>query len=218
MKNKRIFQISAASCFLLFLALSLLVLFRVDLLSSFDQTLTHWIRIPYPDWNPFQRLITTLGNAITVILVFGLVALWLWFKKKRKELYWFTLNFVLIAGILNPLIKLLVMRDRPSLQHLVVETTYSFPSGHAATSMILYGTLIFLMSSLIKTREWAWMIQVLLGLLILSIGASRVYLGVHYPSDILGGYSLSLFWLCLTYPWYIQQRLPFTQSNRKRGF
>lgn len=139
-------------------------------------------------------------------------------QEKRKELYWFTLNFVLIAGILNPLIKLLVMRDRPSLQHLVVETTYSFPSGHAATSMILYGTLIFLMPSLIKTREWAWMIQVLLGLLILSIGASRVYLGVHYPSDILGGYSLSLFWLCLTYPWYIQQRLPFTQSNRKRGF
>lgn len=218
MKNKRIFQISAASCFLLFLALSLLVLFRVDLLSSFDQTLTHWIRIPYPDWNPFQRLITTFGNAITVILVFGLVALWLWFKKKRKKLYWFTLNFVLIAGILNPLIKLLVMRDRPSLQHLVVETTYSFPSGHAATSMILYGTLIFLMPSLIKTRDWAWMIQVLLGLLILSIGASRVYLGVHYPSDILGGYSLSLFWLCLTYPWYVQQRLPFTQSYRKRGF
>lgn len=132
MKNKRIFQISAASCFLLFLALSLLVLFRVDLLSSFDQTLTHWIRIPYPDWNPFQRLITTFGNAITVILVFGLVALWLWFKKKRKELYWFTLNFVLIAGILNPLIKSLVMRDRPSLQHLVVETTYSFPSGHVS--------------------------------------------------------------------------------------
>ena len=55
------------------------------------------------------------------------------------------------------------MRDRPSLQHLVVETTYGFPSGHAATSMILYGTLIFLMPSLIKTREWAWMIQVLLG-------------------------------------------------------
>lgn len=218
MKNKRIFQISAASCFLLFLALSLLVLIRVDLLSSFDQTLTHWIRTPYPDWNPFQRLITTFGNAITVILVFGLVALWLWHKKKRKELYWFIFNFVLVAGILNPLIKLLVMRDRPSLQHLVVETTYSFPSGHAATSMILYGTLIFLMPSLIKTREWAWMIQVLLGLLILSIGASRVYLGVHYPSDILGGYSLSLFWLCLTYPWYVQQRLPFTQSNRKKGF
>ncbi len=139
-------------------------------------------------------------------------------QEKRKELYWFIFNFVLVAGILNPLIKLLVMRDRPSLQHLVVETTYSFPSGHAATSMILYGTLIFLMPSLIKTREWAWMIQVLLGLLILSIGASRVYLGVHYPSDILGGYSLSLFWLCLTYPWYVQQRLPFTQSNRKKGF
>lgn len=139
-------------------------------------------------------------------------------QEKRKELYWFIFNFVLVAGILNPLIKLLVMRDRPSLQHLVVETTYSFPSGHAATSMILYGTLIFLMPSLIKTREWAWMIQVLLGLLILSIGASRVYLGVHYPSDILGGYSLSLFWLCLTYPWYFQQRLPFTQSNRKKGF
>lgn len=93
MKNKRIFQISAASCFLLFLALSLLVLFRVDLLSSFDQTLTHWIRIPYPDWNPFQRLITTLGNAITVILVFGLVALWLWFKKKEK-------NFIGLPSIL----------------------------------------------------------------------------------------------------------------------
>ncbi|MBO0460938.1 phosphatase PAP2 family protein [Enterococcus sp. DIV1298c] len=218
MKYKKAFQVSAASFFLLFLALSLLVLFRVERLSDFDQTLTHWIRIPYPDWNPFQRFITTFGNATTVILVFALVAFWLWFKKKRKELYWFVFNFVLVAGIFNPLIKLLVMRDRPSLQHLVVETTYSYPSGHAATSMILYGTLIFLMSSLIKTKEWVWMIQVLLGVLILSIGASRVYLGVHYPSDILGGYSLSLFWLCLSYPWYVQQRLPFLHSNRKRDY
>ncbi|MBO1298698.1 MULTISPECIES: phosphatase PAP2 family protein [unclassified Enterococcus] len=218
MKYKKAFQVSAASFFLLFLALSLLVLFRVERLSDFDQTLTHWIRIPYPDWNPFQRFITTFGNATTVILVFALVAFWLWFKKKRKELYWFVFNFVLVAGIFNPLIKLLVMRDRPSLQHLVVETTYSYPSGHAATSMILYGTLIFLMPSLIKTKEWVWIIQVLLGVLIVSIGASRVYLGVHYPSDILGGYSLSLFWLCLSYPWYVQQRLPFIHSNRKRDY
>ena len=139
---------------------------------------------------------------LTVIVVFLLVLAFLWWKKKQPELIWFSANFVVVAGIANPLIKLFVMRSRPVLPHLVVEHSYSFPSGHSAGSMILYGTLLFLLPSLIKKKWLATLLQLLLAFIIVSVGVSRIYLGVHFPSDILGGYLLSLSWLFLTYPTY----------------
>ena len=82
----------------------------------------------------------------------------------------------------------------------MVEHSYSFPSGHAAGSMILYGTLIFLIPVIIQKKVFRPLIQILLAFIIVSVGISRIYLGVHFPSDILGGFLLSLSWLCFTYP------------------
>lgn len=99
------------------------------------------------------------------------------------------------------MIKLFFMRERPSLAHLVVETSYSFPSGHAAGSMILYGSLLFLLPAFVQ-RTLRTLLQLLMMFIIVSVGISRIYLGVHFPTDIIGGYLLSLSWLCLTYPVY----------------
>lgn len=94
------------------------------------------------------------------------------------------------------------MRARPTLGHLVVEYSYSFPSGHAATSMILYGSLILILPALMQKKYLRSLLQLILAFIIINVGISRVYLGVHFPSDILGGYLLSLSWLFFTYPFY----------------
>lgn len=94
------------------------------------------------------------------------------------------------------------MRERPTLEHLVTEHSYSFPSGHSTGSMVLYGTLIFLLPIFIQNKTLLHSLQFFLGLFILSIGVSRIFIGVHFPSDVLGGFSLGLAWLLLTYPIY----------------
>lgn len=202
MKRSTTFHVVGACFLFLFLALSYMVNFHIALLSSFDQSITAIIRTDYPNWNAYQLFMTKFGNPLTVILVFLLISFLLWWKKKRPELIWFVINFVAVAGIINPLVKQLVMRERPTLLHLVVEHSFSFPSGHAATSMILYGTLLFILPGIMQKNNFRPLIQLLLAFIIVSVGISRVYLGVHFPSDILGGYLLSLSWLFLTYPFY----------------
>lgn len=206
MKRKTTFHVVGTLFLLLFFILGYIVKYRINLLSGFDQIITKIIRTPYPDWNHYQLFITKFGNALTVIVVFLLVLAFLWWKKKHTELIWFATNFVMVAGVINPLIKLFVMRLRPTLPHLVVEHSYSFPSGHSAVSMILYGTLVFLLPTLIKKKEIVTLLQLLLAFIIVSVGASRIYLGVHFPSDVLGGYLLSLSWLFLTYPTYKEKK------------
>lgn len=206
MKQKTTFHVVGTLFLFLFFILGYIVKYRINLLSEFDQTITKIIRTPYPDWNHYELFITKFGNALTVIVVFLLVLAFLWWKKKQPELIWVAANFVVIAGIINPLIKLFVRRLRPTLPHLVVEHSYSFPSGHSAVSMILYGTLLVLLPTLIKKKEIATLLQLLLAFIIVSVGASRIYLGVHFPSDVLGGYLLSLSWLFLTYPTYKEKQ------------
>ncbi len=103
------------------------------------------------------------------------------------------------------------MRDGPTFSHLVSESSYSFPSGHSTGSMILYGTLIFLLPHLINNKTVRFLLQFILGLIILSVGISQNYFRVHFPSDVLGGfYLLGLTWLCYTYPSYLKKKESIT--------
>lgn len=210
MKYKTTFQVAGGIFLLSFLTLTYIVRFHISWLSGFDQTITRIIRTPYPAWNGYQLFITKLGNPLIVILIFLGGFLFLWWQKKRPEMIWFASNFLVIAGIINPLVKLLIMRARPTIPHLVTETSYSFPSGHAAGSMILYGSLFFLMPILVRKKRLCTLLQFVMAFIIISVGISRIYLGVHYPSDITGGFLLSLSWLCLTYPIYKQ----YTQLSK----
>jgi undecaprenyl-diphosphatase len=143
-----------------------------------------------------MRIITSFGNATILILV-TIIFLLFTYKRKDYQLYGQTLLFILVSSeLLNIILKDIFHRVRPHILRLMTETSYSFPSGHAMVSICFYGYIIYLVSKFVKS-EWKYIINLLLIILILSIGVSRIYLGVHYTSDVIGGYSFGLAWLLL---------------------
>lgn len=206
--HKKLYMQFAASCtFLIFAFLSYVVKFYPEWLEPFDDTITTAVRSLSPNWDGFFLWITQFGNSVSIALLFLAVFLVLIRGKKYIDALWLASNVVIIAIIVNPLLKLFFSRERPLLEHLVVETSFSFPSGHATASMVFYGSLLLLVPLFIQSKVWRLSLQGLLSIFILLIGISRIYLGVHFPSDILAGYCESLTWLLFTYPMYRKQRL-----------
>ena len=140
---------------------------------------------------PIAKFITNFGGAI--FLSIATIALLLLIKNKKIRLSIFS-NIVIIT-ILNQLLKRILRRPRPTEFRIVEETGYSFPSGHSMVSMAFYGYLIYLIYRYIKNKYIKWSLIVLLSILICLIGISRIYLGVHYTSDVLGGFLLSISYL-----------------------
>ena len=141
------------------------------------------------------RCFTALGEPTVLIGVGAATAVWLWFAGHR-HLPWVLTAIVLIGRGLSEAQKYMVARVRPDLeQHLVVVKTSSFPSGHATSSMIFYLTVA--MTLTVGTR---WHRPAIAGAILLSlaIGLSRVMLGVHWPSDVVGGWAFGLLWVLLT--------------------
>ncbi|HEY0299627.1 MAG TPA: phosphatase PAP2 family protein, partial [Arachidicoccus sp.] len=124
------------------------------------------------------------------------------------------INTAVISGIGSILLKSIFDRPRPNGIHLVTESSSSFPSGHAMASILCYGTIWLFVPLFIKNKKIRLCIQFLLGLLIISIGISRIYLGVHYPSDIIAGYAVALGWLLGTYPIYVEKSVKYRFQNR----
>ncbi len=137
--------------------------------------------------------ITQLGNPAFIVgtVVVGLVLL-LW-RQKRLE-FWVFAIASLGALIFNQGMKLLFTRPRPTLwQSLIQETSYSFPSGHALGASVVYGFLAYLLIRRYPRRSH--LVSGIAITIIGLIGLSRLYLGVHYPTDILAGYIVGLLWL-----------------------
>lgn len=216
MKNKMNFHLVASFALLLVIFLGYVVKFYPNWLVPFDDLLTNGVRSLYPAANSFFLWVTRFGNAVTVIILLAAFLALFIRGKKYAEAIWLASNLILISGLANPLLKLVFNRERPSIEHLVVETSYSFPSGHAVTSIMLYGTLIALLPLLIQNKKLVYPLQGLLGLLILAIGVSRIYLGVHFPSDIIGGYALGLAWLFFSYPYFAEKRFVWRFQQKQR--
>ena len=104
---------------------------------------------------------------------------------------------LVIVTILNQLLKGILQRPRPTEFRIIEETGYSFPSGHSMVSMAFYGYLIYLIYKFVKNKYIKWSLIILLSILICTIGVSRIYLGVHYTSDVLGGFLISISYLVI---------------------
>lgn len=141
-------------------------------------------------------IITQLGSATIeywLMLVIGGL-LFFRFKKMREAA---ALTICLTGGwLLNSILKMAFQRARPDILHLVAVGGYSFPSGHAMVATAFYGMLGYLLwLNLRKRLKPAWYVPVFTGLLIIAIGVSRIYLGVHFPSDVLAGFAAGGLWL-----------------------
>lgn len=101
------------------------------------------------------------------------------------------------ALILDQILKFIIQRPRPDGFRLATETGYSFPSAHAVVSMVLFGLIIWYVWHFEKSRMRRNLVCAAFGMVALIIGVSRVYLGVHYASDVLGGFALAILWLAL---------------------
>jgi membrane-associated phospholipid phosphatase len=141
------------------------------------------------------RIFTALGEPTVLIGAGFVVTGWLWWTG-RMRMAAALLLVVLVGRGLAEVQKYSIARARPMLEpHLVVVKTWSFPSGHAASSMIFYLTLALALAAPTRRRRIAAAAAVLLSLL---IGVSRVMLGVHWPSDVVGGWAFGMLWVLLT--------------------
>ena len=140
---------------------------------------------------PIAKFITNFGGAIFLIIL--TITLFILIKNKKIGLS-IILNLIVITG-LNQILKYILQIPRPTEYRLIEETGFSFPSGHSMVSMAFYGYLIYLIYKYVKNKYLKWISIVLLSILICSIGISRIYLGVHYTSDVLGGFLISLSYL-----------------------
>lgn len=141
--------------------------------------------------NTFFKGITQLGSGIVLV---PLTILCMIFIKNKKYKIMMPINIFLVVGM-NWLLKHFFVRPRPNELRLIEETGYSFPSGHAMASTAFYGLLIYIVYKEIKNKKIRNTICILLAILISLIDISRIYVGVHYTSDVLGGTCLSIAYL-----------------------
>jgi membrane-associated phospholipid phosphatase len=141
------------------------------------------------------RIATMLGEPTVLVGAGFMVAAWLWYRGRGR--FAFGLLLVILVGRgLSEVQKYWIARPRPGLQpHLVVVKTWSFPSGHATSSMIFYLTLALALTANGARRRMLAAAAIMLSLV---IGLSRVMLGVHWPSDVIGGWSFGLLWVLVT--------------------
>lgn len=135
------------------------------------------------------KCVTHLGGVAFIVL---LGVLCFMFCKKNR---WFITFDLVGCTVINQTIKHIVRRPRPNVLRLVEESGYSFPSGHSMISVAFYGLVIYFVYKNINNKYLKWSLISLLSLLILTIGFSRIYVGVHYFTDVVGGFFLALAYL-----------------------
>lgn len=142
---------------------------------------------------PPVEAVTNLASPVTVL---GMLVVAAAFAPGRRPGVAMALN---LAGavVLNQLLKFVIQRPRPEGFRLIDESGYSFPSGHSMVAMAFYGFLIYLIWHYERDRIERWLWCACLSLVIVGIGASRIYLGVHYASDVVAGLLISLAWLAV---------------------
>lgn len=139
------------------------------------------------------KIITNFGGAYCLIIIAMLSAI---FIKDKKIAFSIPINLILIT-IFNLVLKNIVERPRPIGYRLIDETGYSFPSGHSMVSAAFYGLIIYFVWKNIKDKKLKYISCAVLGILVTLIGISRIYLGVHYASDVLGGFTISVAYLII---------------------
>lgn len=167
-----------------------------EVLASYDTQITDYvISHRSPGLTKYLLFVTNVGDFYGYVVVVGIFLIMSILVFKRWT-YMLQIVFVLaLSAVSNLILKRFVDRARPGIEHMVSVETLSYPSGHAMSAMAFYGFLIYLFYRFKINFFLKSAIILVLATLILSIGLSRIYLGVHFPSDIAGGYIAGLIWV-----------------------
>ena len=161
---------------------------------SFDNYIYNHIKgLISPNMTNIFKIITEFGNIYIMIPIIILILI---FSKDKSFKKYFIYNLIFIFILYNVL-KIIFTRDRPIDINLIIETGYSFPSGHSMVSFAFYGFLAYFIYHTNLNNYLKLLFIILLGLLVFMIGISRIYLGVHYASDVLGGFAISALYLVI---------------------
>jgi membrane-associated phospholipid phosphatase len=167
-------------------------------LGAFDTAITGFVQsFRTPQLTSYFKFVTDLGDRYAYIIISVLLGVYFFIRHKSWKFIIQTVLVLLLATVTNIGLKQIINRSRPSLEHLVKVNTLSYPSGHSMSAMAFYGFLVYLSLTLIPNRALKIIVASLLCILILSIGTSRIYLGVHYPSDVAAGFVGGLIWVTL---------------------
>ena len=216
MKDKQTFMMKGSFALLLFMIIGYIVKFYPEMLVGFDQPIQTAIRGDLPE------TLTLLFRAIThlidipVIISWVLIVAFVFYRKQWKMESYLMLGNLALAGILIVTFKNIYQRPRPEILHLVEEKGFSFPSGHSLAVTIMVGTLIVILSQRIKNTVWRKIVQILLSSYIFSVLVSRVYLGVHYPSDVIASLCVGLGVLFMEFPFYDKLRFQWRFKGKQK--
>lgn len=175
------------------------VLVMLDRTASFDNFIIRNVQsAESPVLTVIAKNLSLVGSTWLVIVI-SLVTIALLFLvfKHRMELILFVW-VALGSQLLNTLFKLWFRRERPTIHRLIEQEGFSFPSGHSMAAFSLYGAIAYLLWRHMRHRAQRTLLILFTVLMTAGIGWSRVYLGVHYPSDVIGGYAASGAWLMLS--------------------
>lgn len=155
-------------------------------ITSYDASIYNFISDNFiKESNHFIAKTLTFFGSTLGIIIFAIIALVVVRNKKDKALV--AINLIATVAS-NQITKFLVARPRPSVLRIVEETGFSFPSGHSMASFAFYGLIIYLVWKNTNNKALKWLVTIFLSLLVLFIGLSRIYLGVHYASDVFAGF------------------------------
>lgn len=185
--NKRRIEIITFS--ILFIILTILV--KLNMLVKIDNYIYNLVTIfSNKSWDRIFYIITFLGSTIFIIIGTILLVMYFLYHKKKKEATILSIA-IIIEALINNMVKLIIRRERPNVLALVTEKSFSYPSGHTMAAFTLCGILLYFTLQSNLKKQYKIMLGIFLIILPILVGISRIYLGVHFASDILGGIILS---------------------------
>lgn len=164
--------------------------------NTFDSIVYNFLsKIASPNLTIIMKLFSYLASSWVLIIISAIAYFFLKFYKKKTLYANIIIINMVVSTFLDGLFKVMFHRGRPDILRLVTANGYSFPSGHSMIGLAFYGLLLYLLFRSVSSKvKKFWITFGFVGLII-AIGVSRIYLGVHYASDVLAGFSFGIAWL-----------------------
>ena len=196
--NKNNFKILITVVILTFLFLSQ---GYTNILKTFDLKIISYIQSLENQYlTVFYKMITIIADTYQSAIITILLVTFLYFKKHYREALFLAITMT-TCGLAMPLLKNVFSRERPNIYRLIEISGYSFPSGHTTSATTMYLTLAIILLSIMKKLNKYFVFSIaVLGIVI--IGSSRIYLGVHYPTDVMAGICLGISIVSIVYCLY----------------